>query len=344
MKNLTVGSDPEFFLLQSGRTESTKDPVMGLVKKKLPPVVVTAIGRVGGTKKNPLRISSNTCVQEDGVALEINPAVVQHEYGSNAAYDSVVLSLSEAISHINAKDQNLEIFFAPEHRFTKTDLDSHVANIIGCDPDKNAFEHGAVNPTFSPVQLDRWRFCGGHLHFGCETEIPPYAMVQMLDAFVLFPNWAADMRFIGYERARFYGKAGAYRDKPYGFEWRTPSNHWYGRADFVRQACDFVLWCINNEADARHLYDMMIPNLIRDLMDSREPSSMQVEQQVNRILDLKDGIVKINYQPVPAPFNRNVRTTRTLGATRIRLDVGTTQPFPPQDLVANFLMQRGTNT
>jgi hypothetical protein len=76
------------------------------------------------------------------------------------------------------------------------------------------------------------RVGSGHIHIGGIddfNDVKRRAVVQWMDRFEGLSCAIQDLQEEGNpHRRRFYGQAGRYRLKPYGVEWRTPSNlNWW---------------------------------------------------------------------------------------------------------------------
>jgi hypothetical protein len=103
------------------------------------------------------------------------------------------------------------------------------AKILGCEPDFNAYTQ-AANPR--PDAATPFRTASGHLHIGWTKDVNPQdpghfeaccSLSKMLDVKLGIPSllWDTDQK-----RRLLYGKAGCFRPKPYGMEYRTMSNAW----------------------------------------------------------------------------------------------------------------------
>ena len=66
------------------------------------------------------------------------------------------------------------------------------------------------------------RSAGGHVHVGIKG-INRYQLIRAMDLFLGVPSLFMDKDT---RRRELYGKAGAFRPKPYGAEYRTLSNFW----------------------------------------------------------------------------------------------------------------------
>jgi hypothetical protein len=226
MKLLSVGSDPEYFL-------QNKDGK-----------IVSAIGKIGGTKNKPKplkEIGKGYYIQEDNVLLEFNTPPAKnpttfHTY-HNRAVEFIKNMLAEKELFVSAK---------ASHSMDDDELNHPRAFVFGCEPD---FDVWALEWNKKPSSSDpKLRSAGGHIHIGYENPktTTTIKLGRLLDAFVGAPLAMFDP---DKKRRELYGKAGAIRFKPYGLEYRTPSNFWAlpERADkvsavyhMVRQAAKAV--------------------------------------------------------------------------------------------------------
>lgn len=204
MKNLkiTCGADPEV-LLQTLTGE-----------------LRSAIGLIGGSKHAPmpLPLGDGYCVQEDNVSMEFNipPA-------ANAA--EFINSINKTLGFLSGvvdEHYGLNISRLSAVSFPESELQNPAALEFGCEPDFNAW-NGKKNP--KPAAADKnLRSCGGHIHIGYDKSLAPAdRVIRMMDLHVGVPSVLMDN---GELRKQLYGKAGAYREKVYGAEYRTLSNFW----------------------------------------------------------------------------------------------------------------------
>lgn len=197
----TIGSDPEYFLQDSGGK------------------LISAIGVVEGSKESPHKVN-NGHVHPDNVCIEMNtkPATNKDDF------IIVTRNLLEEVRGI-ALSSGLILSGRSYGEFTDDQLQHPDAAEAGCEPDFNAYTDG--KPNTPPNYLTtRARAAGGHIHIGIEGGTPPTALlhrfVKVLDLCIALPMVCRDEP----NRRELYGKAGSYRPKPYGLEYRTPSNGW----------------------------------------------------------------------------------------------------------------------
>lgn len=203
---LLLGADPEIFVSNKGR-------------------LVSAYGLIGGTKDEPIKVQQGA-VQVDGMALEFNidPAANKKEFISNI--DTVMGILKGMVP-----EHQFEIIPVAEFGMDYISKQPEKATELGCSPDYDAWKMD-VNPR--PDGKRSFRTAAGHIHFGFveENDAPIEAqgyieycsnIVRELDFYLALPSLFYDNDA---KRRELYGKAGAFRPKTYGFEYRTLSNMW----------------------------------------------------------------------------------------------------------------------
>lgn len=215
IKNFLVGSDIEVFVI---------DTVTN--------TVISAEGLIGGTKKAPKPLERPGCaVQEDNVMAEFNvPPTTDPE----EMYENIVFVLNKIT---NSLPEGLDIAILPAAKLDAKYLETEQAREIGCDPDFNAWT-GLRNIPPDVETLDGLRSCGGHIHIGYEnpTKSMSIRLIKALDLYLTVGSIIKDRDIL---RRQIYGKAGAYRIKPYGVELRTLSNFWIKSKEDVK-------WIFNN--------------------------------------------------------------------------------------------------
>jgi hypothetical protein len=200
----TFGADPEFFVAKDGKP-------------------VSAHGLIKGDKKNPQKVGWGA-VQVDGMALEFNINPAKGEAG-------FVRNLNEVMNTILGMVPGYEMWDKPVADFGLEYIEAQPeeAKMLGCEPDFNAYTMD-VNPR--PNGQTPFRTAAGHIHIGWTENVDPFdsghfeacaTLTKMLDLFLAVPSllWDEDDR-----RRQLYGKAGSFRPKPYGMEYRPLSNRW----------------------------------------------------------------------------------------------------------------------
>lgn len=205
---ILVGADPEIFMFQNGKP-------------------VSAHGAVPGDKKNPFKVAHGA-VQVDGMALEFNidPAKDEQEFVKNLT--AVMRTLKEMVP-------GYDLVATPVAEFGAQYLSTQPMEALelGCEPDFNAWNDGAVNPR--PNGEADFRTGAGHVHIGWTKDVDPHDPAHM-EACIMATkqlDWALGLGSMLYDgdavaakRRTLYGAAGCFRPKSYGVEYRTLSNAW----------------------------------------------------------------------------------------------------------------------
>lgn len=202
---ILVGSDPELFVKKDGEFLSGHD-------------------LIPGTKEDPHPVRGGA-VQVDGTALEFNTNPANNRRNFHRSTNAVIKALSNMIP------DEMELVANPTAHFAKEYMQGlpEKALELGCDPDYNAYT-GEQNPV--PDANRHFRTGAGHIHVGWTDVKDPFdathmsecrALVQAMDVFLGAPSILIDD---DYRRRELYGKAGAFRPKTYGVEYRVLSNFW----------------------------------------------------------------------------------------------------------------------
>lgn len=206
---VTIGSDPELFLKKSG-------------------AFLSAFGLFKGTKQEPEKVNYGA-VQVDGMALEFNtdPASTPDEFINNIS--AVLQQIRERLEPDVQFDDKCSVHFDSEF-FYEQPLE---AREMGCDPDMNAYTL-SYNPT--PDEDSLMRTAGGHVHIGWGDNLERHGkkcaeVARACDLLLGVPSVLLDP---DKERRELYGKAGAFRIKPYGVEYRTLSSFWVHKEAYQR--------------------------------------------------------------------------------------------------------------
>jgi len=261
-----LGADPEVFLKdKDGKPYSAE-------------------GLFGGTKLAPvpMGIGDGFFIQEDNVAAEYNipPCSNARDFAN---------SILRGLSYINkvAKRNNLQLALEAALNFDPTQLATPHAQMLGCEPDYNIWTL-SINPR--PVPPATLRTAAGHLHASWQTpdEDQKVALVRALDITLGVPSILVTKMN---ERRSLYGRAGAFRDKPYGVEYRTLDNFWLGSRKYAIHVFNQVIETMDQINTEGAMF-----------LDELEDRSEEIQATINN--HDKDNAIKLmNYfqvQPFPA--------------------------------------------
>lgn len=199
---ITLGTDSEIF----ARTKEGK--------------AVSLCGLIGGTKDKPKGMEGlpvGFAVQEDNVSVEFNVPPAHNLYDWDAY-------IGAALSKVANMLDVMKLYFSENASisFDKDQLLHPNALIFGCEPDYNAWtKMENEKPRCNDPTL---RTAGGHVHVGSRVNM--IHGVEWMDLFLGVPSVILDDSPASVARRQMYGKAGAMRPKPYGFEYRVLSNFW----------------------------------------------------------------------------------------------------------------------
>jgi hypothetical protein len=212
---ILIGADPELFLQNPNSGE-----------------FISGHDMCPGTKHEPFKVPHGA-VQVDGTALEFNidPALTSDEFVRNV--NSVRETLKGFNPGYNLVPEPVATF--DNEYFKKIPM---MAKRLGCDPDFNGWSlqtNAPPNPGKRP-----FRTGAGHIHIGWTENEDVYetdhfelcgAMARQMDYCLGIYSllWDKDPT-----RRLLYGKAGAFRPKPYGMEYRVMSNAWLKSPILIR--------------------------------------------------------------------------------------------------------------
>jgi Phage phiEco32-like COOH.NH2 ligase-type 2 len=177
-------------------------------------------GLIGGTKDAPKQVEGlrgGFCVQEDNVSLEYNIPPTNRK-DRWVEYNKVMIKTTVDL----LKPYGFNISSDSSASFNAEELTHPNALVFGCEPDYNAWTRRENDKPRSENEL--LRTAGGHIHVGTDMDI--VQGVKQMDLLLGVPSVLLDDTESSRNRRKLYGKAGALRPKPYGFEYRTLSNFW----------------------------------------------------------------------------------------------------------------------
>lgn len=203
--NVAVGADPELFIINE-------------VTNK----VVSAVGLIPGEKENPYiadDMPAGFGLQTDNILAEFNipPTRSKEEFVNNIEY--MKQYINKYVKEINP---NYGILCAASKVVDPSQLKSKQAQEFGCSIDYNVYTE---SPNPKPEgKRTRIRSAGFHLHISYDNPNIDYSLllIKYLDMYLGLPSVLIDLDT---KRRALYGKAGCFRLKPYGLEYRVLSSY-----------------------------------------------------------------------------------------------------------------------
>lgn len=219
--NVTLGSDPEFFLFNE---------VTGMF-------VPSAMFLEGYGKEHTRDLKDGFAVLPDNVMVEMNipPAKDRDGFVNN------LITGFDRIKRDVITDPNITFKMQPSADFSQEDLETYNGLEFGCAPSENAY-----GLAVGDVSVSNKRFAGGHIHIGADDlagkEEDIIELVKLLDKNLAIPAMELDKDD---ERRKFYGIPGEFRFTSYGLEYRSLSNFWLDSVELMQWAYDQVHKSIN---------------------------------------------------------------------------------------------------
>lgn len=185
-----------------------------------------------GTKAEPYKVPDGM-VQVDGMALEfgVDPCENKKEFISKV--NSVKATLQKMLP------KGYELALQPVAFFSEAEMKRapKEALELGCDPDYSAYT-ADKNPS-PKLPKPNMRSAGGHVHIGFGKDFDRLSkafitaccpLAAELDYYLGVPSlyWDSNQ-----DRRAIYGAPGAFRPKSYGMEYRSLSNQWLIKDEFI---------------------------------------------------------------------------------------------------------------
>jgi len=219
--NPTFGSDPEFF---------------GVDRDTLQPVSV--IGKLGGSKSEPLDIGNGCSRQEDNVLAEvcIPPVTNVTDFVKHINY------AKNTCSELLAK-YNIKLVSASSMEMPESELQSDKAKEFGCSSSFCAWT--SANVEVPPADIvGNLRSAGFHIHTAWKGDPEDFDLIERfiknMDKYLGLPSLLIDTDT---KRRNIYGKAGDFRFEALGenhvkVEYRTLGGNFSANDELMT-------WCFN---------------------------------------------------------------------------------------------------
>jgi hypothetical protein len=198
------GSDPEIFLLDKEGSVVPSKVLLG---------------------ESKFEVSNVGEVVQDGFQVELHP---YDSFCRQIAASNIAYLITEFDKHVREKGYMLS--FAHGYTLKKKEFERLPVEerVFGCNPTVNAYDEFLKKPSGETVRL---RTGGGHIHLALPHGVrgnAKYAekLVRVLDILVGNTCVLFDQTEASTKRRKYYGRAGEFRMKPYGIEYRVPSNFW----------------------------------------------------------------------------------------------------------------------
>jgi hypothetical protein len=285
---ISIGCDPEYF-----------------VREKATGKFVSAHDLLPGTKTEPHAVPRGA-VQVDGVAAEFNITPANNGSSWLKNISEVTTKMAEMIG------DKYELVSDPAVVFDETyfkSLPEHVRE-LGCNPDWNAWT-GQVNdkPDGDNTTM---RTGAGHIHIGWGTDFDISDSTHFDDCRIIARNldyylglyslqWDSDGN-----RRKLYGKAGSFRPKNYGVEYRPLSNVWLRSPELQAWVYDATFKGVHSLITTGTRIEDEFGGIARDFIDSSEswwkPEDASKSKKHKKLLNTLSHHTGLhNPPPLPKP-------------------------------------------
>ena len=223
--NIKVGSDPELFIINSTNNK-----------------VVSSIGIIPGEKGNAYRAPD----MPKGYGLQIDNILAEFNIPATNKKEKFIASIEYMKDYIRdfvkKVDPDLDIQCIASREVDEDQLQSPEAKLFGCDVSYNAYTEDE-NPK-PDGERGNTRSAGAHWHIS--YKLPNAAtsikLIKYLDMYLGIPSVVMDPDT---KRRTLYGKAGDFRLKAYGVEFRTLSSYFISSQETLEFVWNGIMRAIN---------------------------------------------------------------------------------------------------
>lgn len=196
---LLIGSDPEFILTKENKPISSYS------------------ANIPGDKSKTHKVKGGF-IHKDNVLLEIGMKPSTSPDGWCRSHHNMIARAKELLP------QGVELSTLASAEFPDSELWHPDSHSFGCSPDTTVWDPEAKQ-VISSAEIGNIRVAGGHIHIGYPkvSHKTNMKLAIVLDVHLGLPSVLMDTDKV---RRKYYGKAGSFRHKPYGMEYRVLSNFW----------------------------------------------------------------------------------------------------------------------
>lgn len=218
----TFGCDCEFILTLHGQYKSAVPVLKGTREKR---------ERVNGHE-----IFHDNVLAEIAIAPSRTHDEVQHNFGT-------------ALRTLNEMVSPCVLNLAASADYPQRELKDPDAREAGCSEETDAYTRETIKPPEDAIKKTPFRTAGGHIHLGgdgvLQDSIQIKLVVYALDLFVGIPSLFLDNNILAHERRQMYGRAGSFREKSYGLEYRVLSPFWLRSPETVELFYNLSLYAVD---------------------------------------------------------------------------------------------------
>lgn len=262
IKNVTIGADPELFIIDTAQNNK----------------VISSVGMIPGKKGEPFvdnKWPEGFGLETDNILGEFNipPCVTMKDFVHNINFMKDYIR--DFVKKINP---SYDIQCVASREVDPDQLTTPESMEFGCDADYNVYtEMENQKPKCDDKNL---RSAGFHIHVGYTgfNTLTSLDIVKMLDIFLGVPSILVDQDT---KRRSLYGKAGNFRLQPWGVEYRVLSS-------FMMSNDDLISKVYNNTIEAIIRYneyglpDIIDPDVIQRVINENDKvKAKQIIKKLN---------------------------------------------------------------
>lgn len=175
-------------------------------------------------------------------------AEVAVKYGRTA--EEVVSNTRSALHTLKKLVSPCVIHLSASADYPAKELSHPDARDVGCSEETDAYSHRTLPSREKAIKTTSFRTAGGHIHLGgndgpLQNSIEIPLVVYALDLFVGLPSLFLDNCPLSKERRKMYGRAGSYREKGYGLEYRVLGPFWHRSPETVKLIYDLSQFAVD---------------------------------------------------------------------------------------------------
>lgn len=263
IQNVLIGSDPEYIVRDLGTNEPK-----------------SVVGKLGGSKYDPIYIDKHMSYQEDNVNVEftVTPTTDPKEMLREIHF------LKDYCNNLLSKKGLVIDMDTVSAEYSDEELNSDVAKTFGCSSSDDCW---VLLTRESPDNTLNIRCAGGHFHISYDN--PDYQTSMMLarafDLYLGIPSLLLDKDT---NRRKLYGLAGDVRLTGYGFEYRTLSNHITQEQEYLEYYFFQIFNAIEAVNNGLRLNDLEQANQICNAINTYNTQQAQYLMEQNKIISFKE--------------------------------------------------------
>lgn len=259
--NVKVGSDPELFIINSKTNK-----------------VVSSIGLIPGEKNKAYRapdMPKGYGLQIDNVLAEFNIPATNKKEKFIASIEYMKNYIRDYVQKVNP-DYDIQCIASRD--VDEDQLQHPIAKLFGCDVSYNAYTEDENPKPDGERGTLRSAGCHFHISYKNPNAATSIQLIKYLDMYLGIPSVVLDPDT---KRRTLYGKAGDFRLKAYGFEYRSLSSYMMSSPEML----DFVWNGIQKAIHAyNHDYPLINPGLVQSVINTSDfETAKELIKQFNLI-------------------------------------------------------------